>query len=145
MIDRLQHFTGRKTMMPAPLCAMGSSMLRTYGWVDENRERRNKIYSTYADAFEDKMKFMPHDCFSCFHAFILLPDDREEFVKRISDSVQTVRMYPPASEHPWCKNAARGTMNADEIGKKAVAIPAHAGLSDDDVKSVIKAVMGACT
>jgi dTDP-4-amino-4,6-dideoxygalactose transaminase len=128
---------GFKATMPAAAAAMGSALLPC---VPHWLARRKDIYAQYADACEGKVDYIPQDYKEDgFHAFIVLPENRQKFQKKLLKyGVPTVRMYQALTAQPIWRDDEYESSNW--MGERVTALPFCAGLTDDDVARVVKAL-----
>ncbi|MBO5100717.1 MAG: UDP-4-amino-4,6-dideoxy-N-acetyl-beta-L-altrosamine transaminase [Spirochaetaceae bacterium] len=142
-------FNYRMTDMQA---ALGCSQLEK---LDSFKKRRREIIKQYNDAFS-KMKYLkipvePDNVCSCFHLYVTQIDfaslgkSRSQVMQELRDrGVGTQVHYIPIHTQPFYKKKygyrEGDFVNAEKYYEQELSLPLYPGLSDEDVKMVIKAV-----
>lgn len=134
-------------------CALGISQLEK---IDFFLRRRRRIVGTYNNVFSNN-KFITiplesPECFTNWHLYVLqinfdaLGKDRAGIIKRLRRAgVVTQVHYIPVHTQPFYKKYF-GTdwgdcPHAEEYYRKCLSIPLYPGISDNDVRKVIKDIL----
>lgn len=118
---------------------------RVHAW----NERRRDIAGAYDAALVDhpvrpltRLKDRVH----VYHLYVVLPPDRDEFVRAMSArGIATMSHYPLAI-HQQPSYAELGTgrclTSAEELAASVVSLPLYPGLTDSEVEHVVAALTG---
>ena len=134
--------TGYKYHMNDLAAAVGLGNLEDF---ESNLNRGRKTADKYISEFKniDGLTLLNYknDCKSAYWLFTMLVERREDFIKALAS-----RGVPASVVHLRIdKNSVFGGLrkdlqNMDKFNEKQVAVPIHAGLTDDDIDLVINSV-----
>ena len=125
------------------------------GRVNENLEKRNRIWNCYNNAFADLPMDIPAqdepDTIHARHLYTLMVDPtrcgltRDTFMKRLQESkIGTGVHYVGVHLHPYYRERfgyrREDFPNASWISDRTVSLPLSPKLTDEDVSDVIEAV-----
>lgn len=142
-------FNYRMTEMQA---ALGLSQLKR---LDEFKKRRREIIAKYNEAFSGsefiKTPYEPKNLCSCFHLYVTQIDfeklrkSRKQVMQELAEKgVGTQVLYIPVANQPYYKknfSYKEGDFPvAEAYYEKALSLPLFPAMTDDDVRTVIKAV-----
>jgi perosamine synthetase len=118
--------------------------------------RRNRLASLYDKVLSDvswlKPQLVARHSKSSYYSYLvrLLPDSplsRDELARRLkSKGVETTVMFRPIHMQPYFKRYSMGPFdcpNAEAVGLRSLALPMHAGMSDEDVSYVVRSIQSA--
>lgn len=108
--------------------------------------RRRAIADAYDAALSDRVRPLPREAGHPVHHYVVLADGRDRLRAALAaQGIETAIYYPrPLSAQPALADyPGPPTPNADRFCAEALALPAHEGLSDDDVARTIAAVRAA--
>jgi len=123
--------------------------------VEENWERRRRIWERYQDAFAKLPVGIPApvepDTRHAFHLYTVLIDEERAGVSRdafldamTAHNIGVGVHYLALGEHPYYRKtlgwSPEDTPHATRIGRQTVSLPLAPNLTDDDVGDVIEAV-----
>lgn len=142
---------GIKGNLPDVLAALARSQLARF---DESQQRRRVLVDRYREnlASVGGITLVPRvgDRNSADHLMVvLLPEgtDRDRLVDELqADGVPTSVHFQPLHTFGWFADNAgigcRGVANADAVADRALSLPLHIGLTEDDVDRVCDALAG---
>lgn len=107
--------------------------------LDRLNARRKEIAKRYAQEIKLEHK-MPYSDDCVYHLYWVMSGRREELARHLEgEGVEVGMHYRPIHTMSAYKSRANAPVT-DRAGKRAVTIPIHANLSDDDVSHVISSI-----
>lgn len=104
--------------------------------------RRRRIADRYDAALAGRVAPLPRTPGHPVHHYVVLADDRDELRAHLrARGVETALYYPRSLAAQPALAGGPATPNADRFCARALALPAHEGLSDADVERVVDAVL----
>ncbi|MBP0969632.1 MAG: DegT/DnrJ/EryC1/StrS family aminotransferase, partial [Oscillospiraceae bacterium] len=124
---------------------MAAIALTQLKYLDEENVRRREIVDMYNEGFKDnpRIKVIPasHADECSFHLYELVVPDREDLLNKLADvGINCGVHYRDNTEYSVFAYGDGQAPKAREISQHLITMPLHLWLSDDDVKSIIKAV-----
>lgn len=114
------------------------------GWNDRRRAIAKRYFSEITNP-AIKMQAQPEWADSIYHLFVVTTDDKERFVKHLSDNNIIAAYHYPVPCHLQKAYAHLGYKNGDfpnseYLAANCISLPMYAELSEEDVDAVIEAV-----
>lgn len=157
---------GRERFGSGPIVALGYNYrmtdvhaaigLRQLAQMGAFIEKRNHLASLYNESLANVSWLRPQlvepHSRSSFYAYLVrmlpgAPCSRDELARRLkARGVETTVMFRPIHTQPYFKKYSRGPFeceNAEMVGLKSLALPMHAGMSDEDVEYVTRSIKNA--
>lgn len=157
---------GREKFGSGPIVALGYNYrmtdvhaaigLRQLARMDDFIEKRNHLASLYNEMLAGvawlKPQLVERHSKSSYYAYLVrllsgAPFSRDELARRLkARGVETTVMFRPIHMQPYFKKYSKGPFkcpNAEMVGLKSLALPMHAGMSDEDVSYVTRSIINA--
>lgn len=136
-------YTGYKYNGNAIMAAIALVQLK---YLDEENARRREIVKKYNSAFEknDKIQIVgaPYADECAFHIYELIVPDRDKLMDDLQKKdIYCGVHYRDNTEYSMYKYAYGTCPKAHEVTKHLITLPLHMWLTDEDVDSIIEAVL----
>jgi len=138
---------GHNFRMTNIAAAIGVEQLKKLDKFNEARISNALFYNKNIKNSKVKLPYIPNDCKHVYHQYTLKVENREQFVKYLTDNqIGTGIHYPvPLNEQPYYKSLGytnKDTPIASEISKQVVSIPVNPLLSQAELEYIIKVING---